>query len=33
MPADVFIKTGQRTFFDYIMRPVWDSFSRAFRES
>ena len=33
MPADVFIKTGERTFFDYIMRPVWDSFSRAFRES
>jgi HlyD family secretion protein len=32
MPADVFIKTGDRTFFDYIMRPVWDSFSRAFRE-
>jgi HlyD family secretion protein len=33
MPADVFIKTGERTFFDYLMRPVWDSFSRAFRES
>jgi HlyD family secretion protein len=33
MPADVFIKTGERTFFDYIMRPVFDSFSRAFRES
>jgi HlyD family type I secretion membrane fusion protein len=33
MPADVFIKTGERTFFDYIMRPVLDSFSRAFRES
>jgi hypothetical protein len=32
MPADIFIKTGERTFFDYIMRPVWDSFSRAFRE-
>jgi HlyD family secretion protein len=32
MPADVFIRTGQRTFFDYIMRPVLDSFSRAFRE-
>jgi HlyD family secretion protein len=32
MPADVFIKTGERTFFSYIMRPVWDSFSRAFRE-
>ena len=32
MPADVFIKTGERTFFDYIMRPVLDSFARAFRE-
>jgi HlyD family secretion protein len=32
MPADVFIKTGERTFFDYMMRPVLDSFSRAFRE-
>jgi HlyD family secretion protein len=32
MPADVFIKTGERTFFNYIMRPVRDSFSRAFRE-
>jgi HlyD family secretion protein len=33
MPADVFIKTGERTFFSYIMRPVFDSFSRAFREA
>src|SRR5262249_33321076 len=32
MPADLFIKTGERTFFNYIMRPVWDSLSRAFRE-
>ena len=32
MPADIFIKTGERTFFDYIMRPVLDSFTRAFRE-
>jgi HlyD family type I secretion membrane fusion protein len=32
MPADVFIETGQRTFFTYLMRPVIDSFSRAFRE-
>lgn len=32
MPVDIFIRTGERTFFDYIMRPVWDSFSRAFRE-
>lgn len=33
MPADVYIKTGERTFFAYIMRPIFDSFSRAFRES
>jgi hypothetical protein len=32
MPADLYIRTGQRTFFDYIMEPVMDSFSRAFRE-
>lgn len=32
MPADVYIKTGERTFFEYIMKPVLDSFSRAFRE-
>jgi HlyD family secretion protein len=33
MPAEVYVKTGERTFFDYIMRPVLDSFSHAFRES
>ena len=32
MPADIFIETGQRTFFNYLMRPMFDSFSRAFRE-
>ena len=32
MPAEVFIKTGERTFFEYMMRPVMDSFNRAFRE-
>jgi HlyD family secretion protein len=32
MPADVYIKTGERTFFEYIMKPFLDSFSRAFRE-
>jgi HlyD family type I secretion membrane fusion protein len=32
MPADVYITTSERTFFEYIMRPVFDSFSRAFRE-
>jgi len=33
MPADVYIKTGERTFFEYIMRPILNSFSHAFRES
>jgi membrane fusion protein, type I secretion system len=33
MPADVYISTGERTFFEYIMKPVLDSFSRAFRET
>jgi HlyD family type I secretion membrane fusion protein len=32
MPADLFIETGERTFFDYLMRPLLDSFLRAFRE-
>jgi HlyD family secretion protein len=32
MPADVFIQTGERTFSTYLMQPVIDSFSRAFRE-
>jgi membrane fusion protein, type I secretion system len=32
MPADVYIKTGERTFFEYMLRPVLNSFSRAFRE-
>ncbi|MGE0022233.1 MAG: HlyD family type I secretion periplasmic adaptor subunit [Hyphomicrobium sp.] len=33
MPADIYIKTSQRTFFEYMLRPLRDSFSRAFRES
>jgi HlyD family secretion protein len=32
MPADIFIKTEERTFFDYIVAPVTDVFARAFRE-
>jgi HlyD family secretion protein len=32
MPADLYIRTGERTFFDYLMEPVMRSFSRAFRE-
>jgi hypothetical protein len=26
------MKTGERTFLTYLMRPVLDSFSRVFRE-
>ncbi|MBB4569536.1 HlyD family type I secretion periplasmic adaptor subunit [Rhizobium leucaenae] len=32
MPADVLIKTSERTFFEYLSKPVVDSMSRAFRE-
>lgn len=32
MPAEVYIKTSERTFFEYIVRPIHDSMSRAFRE-
>ena len=30
--AGVYIKTGERTFFEDMLRPVLDSFSHAFRE-
>lgn len=33
MPAEVYIKTSERTFFEYLMQPLKDSMSRAFRES
>lgn len=32
MPVEVLIKTGQFTVANYILRPVLDSFNRAFRE-
>jgi len=32
MPVETYIKTGDRTFFQYLARPILDSFSRAFRE-
>ncbi|WP_457936120.1 HlyD family type I secretion periplasmic adaptor subunit [Mesorhizobium sp. 10J20-29] len=32
MPVEVFIKTGERTFLEYLVRPVQDSFAKAFRE-
>lgn len=33
MPAEVYIRTGERTFFQYLMQPVTDIMARAFRES
>lgn len=32
MPVEVFIATGERTFLDYMIAPVRDSFQRSFRE-
>jgi HlyD family secretion protein len=32
MPADVLIQTSERTFFEYLIKPITDSMSRAFRE-
>lgn len=32
MPADVFIKTGERTFADYIVKPLTDQMNRSLRE-
>ena len=32
MPAEVFISTGSRTFFQYLLKPLTDSMARAFRE-
>lgn len=32
MPADVLIQTSERTFFEYITKPITDSMSRAFKE-
>jgi HlyD family type I secretion membrane fusion protein len=33
MPAEVYIKTTERTFFEYLVQPIKDSMSRAFRET
>ena len=32
MPAEVLIQTSERTFFEYISKPITDSMSRAFKE-
>jgi HlyD family type I secretion membrane fusion protein len=33
MPVETYISTGERTFFEYLLRPLMDSFGRAFKES
>jgi HlyD family secretion protein len=33
MPVEVFIETGQRTFLDYTLQPITETFMHAFRES
>lgn len=32
MPAEVMIKTGERTLLNYLLRPLLDAFARSFRE-
>ncbi|QFU17345.1 HlyD family type I secretion periplasmic adaptor subunit [Microvirga thermotolerans] len=32
MPAEVYIKTTERTFIEYLLQPIRDSMARAFRE-
>lgn len=33
MPAEVLIQTAERTFFEYLSKPIMDSMNRAFREN
>jgi HlyD family type I secretion membrane fusion protein len=32
MPVETYFSTGERTFFEYLVKPITDSFSRSFRE-
>jgi len=32
MPVETYIETGDRTFFEYLLKPMLDSFGKAFRE-
>lgn len=32
MPVEAYIDAGERTFFEYLVRPILDSFSKAFAE-
>ena len=33
MPVEAYIATGERTFLEYLVKPITDSFARAFREA
>jgi multidrug efflux pump subunit AcrA (membrane-fusion protein) len=33
MPAEVYLRTSERTPFDYLIKPLRDQFMRAFKES
>ena len=33
MPVETFIQTGRRSVFSYLLRPVYDTMQKAFRES
>jgi HlyD family secretion protein len=33
MPAEVYIRTAERTFFEYLLQPLRDSMTGAFKES
>jgi len=33
MPAEIYIKTSERTFFDYLMAPITQSLRRGMRET
>jgi hypothetical protein len=33
MPVETYISTGDRTFAEYLVKPIIDSFSRSFREN
>ena len=32
MPAEVFIRTGERSFWSYLLKPLSDNFHRALTE-
>ena len=32
MPVDVMIKTGERTFFEYLIKPIKDRLAKSLRE-